>query len=275
MNRTLKRIISTVLLLSVMLPMMSGFELGLNAQGTDPSYPDNIAYGKPTRSNSLSGTHSNVTDGKVSTVWIGEDYPKYVDIDLLSNYEISKITVVMPKGQWGYQLYGSIDGVNFTKLASHPHSDISESGDDYTFNPNKTVYRIIRVNVTYSSTGLGGSSKISEVRIFGQSSSTQVIPTREKIEFTSYSEWLQNKYGISTGDNYTPRDTYTEDDTKEAIYGIIDRLLGKEYRSWFEFEIEESQNGKNYYEISDKNGKIHIKGDLGVSIAVGLNYYLK
>ncbi len=275
MKKHLKRVLSVVLMLAMLLPAMTAFDFSVLADETDPSFPDNIAYKKPTRSNAMTGTHSYVTDGKTSTVWTGEDYPKYVDIDLLSNYEISKITVVMPSGDWGYQIYGSLDGVNFTKIASHAHSAVAQNGDDYTFESSKTVYRIIRVNITYSSGGLGGSSKISEVRVFGTSSETEVTPTREKIEFTSYSEWLKENYDVTLGKDYSVQDTYTENDTKEALYGIIDRILGSKYRSWFTFELKESENSKNYYEITMKDNKVCITGDVGVSIATGLNYYLK
>lgn len=57
----------------------------------DPNDPDNIAYGKPTRSTTNSNFSSLVVDGQRSTSWIGEDYPKYVDVDLLENYVYQKL----------------------------------------------------------------------------------------------------------------------------------------------------------------------------------------
>ncbi|MGN1140402.1 MAG: alpha-N-acetylglucosaminidase [Oliverpabstia sp.] len=58
-----------------------------------------------------------------------------------------------------------------------------------------------------------------------------------------------------------------------GCYGIISRLLGDEYCSWFLFE--EIPEKTDYYRISASDGKILIQGNNGVCMAAGLQFYLK
>lgn len=52
--------------------------------------------------------------------------------------------------------------------------------------------------------------------------------------------------------------------------------LVKQYKNWFTFEVKDKAEGAaDYYEIEDVNGKVKITGNSGVTIANGLNYYLK
>ena len=137
----------------------------------DPDDPDNIAFGKPTRSTTNEGFSSLVVDGQTTTSWSGEDYPKYVDVDLMDNYDISKIKVYMPQGsvKFAYTLYGSVDGVHFEKLATTDIKESSEDGDEYIFDDSVT-YRVIRVNVIGNSNGEGANSQISEIKVYGNES---------------------------------------------------------------------------------------------------------
>lgn len=58
-----------------------------------------------------------------------------------------------------------------------------------------------------------------------------------------------------------------------GCYGIISRLLGEKYCSWFLFE--QVQDKDDYYRIGTKDGKVLIQGNNGVCMAAGLQYYLK
>lgn len=58
-----------------------------------------------------------------------------------------------------------------------------------------------------------------------------------------------------------------------GCYGIIKRLLGEDYCSWFVFE--RAQEDVDYYRISTSEGKVLIQGNDGVCMAAGLQYYLK
>lgn len=55
--------------------------------------------------------------------------------------------------------------------------------------------------------------------------------------------------------------------------GIVKRLLGEQYCSWFEFKQVPKE--KDYYRISQEDDRVRIQGSNGVSMAAGLNYYLK
>jgi len=254
----------------------------------DPEDPDNVAYGKPTWSTTNSNFTMAVVDGNRDTFWAGEDYPKFVDIDLQDNYNISEVRVYMPvlsdSTAFTYTVYGSKDGVNFTRIAGVDTPKVpTAEGDSFTFE-DPVEYRVIRVNVTSNSRGQGASSMVSEVKVFGEKSDTPVTKTRTSIEISSYKDWMKQKYGIDLDEisdengRYDIKDTFDDEDVFNEIKGIITRLLGEEYVSWFSFELAENPNSdgyRDYYEISNKDGKIHIKGNVGVSITAGLNHYLK
>ncbi len=69
----------------------------------------------------------------------------------------------------------------------------------------------------------------------------------------------------------------TPEQTYEEVRGIIERRLGAEYKSWFDLKLQENPNetGYDYFELNDKDGKVQITGNDGVSLAMGLNHYLK
>ncbi|MBE6543354.1 MAG: hypothetical protein E7675_03060 [Ruminococcaceae bacterium] len=251
----------------------------------DPNDPDNIAFYKPTRSNSTGGIAGAANDGDTATVWSGIDYPKYVDIDLLANYDISKIVVHFPKtNMFLFDIYGSSDGVNYTKIASAEKLQIC-GADGFVFEFDKPIdYRIIRVNVTYNSGGQGRRAEIADIKIYGKENDTKVTPTRETLEFTSYDEWLKENHGVDLSKikdkdgKYDIDATYTEQDTVKELNALVTRIIGEKYVSWFEFDVEPVNpegTDKDYYKIEDSNGKIKITGTDGTCIAAGLNWYLK
>ena len=248
----------------------------------DPNDPLNIAYGKPTRSTANSGFTQLAVDGQNSTAWSGEDYPKYVDVDLMRNYDITSINVCMPQDgtQYAYTLYGSVDGVHFTRIAETKMSTPQENGDTYTFEQPLT-YRVIRVNVTGNSKGEGANSTVSEIRVYGSESAEPLVPPRESLELTSYEDWLYDHAQVDVdalkdeNGHYDIKDTYDEEDVITEVRGVVSRILGERYNDWFTFALSPSENGKDYYEISDEDGKIRIVGNEGVSLTAGLNHYLK
>ena len=252
---------------------------------TDPNDPDNIAYYKPTRSNSTGGIAGAANDGNTETVWKGIDYPKYVDVDLLANYDISKIVLYFPKtAMFLYDIYGSSDGVNYTKIASAQKQEIC-GADGFVFEFAEPIdYRIIRVNVTYNSGGQGKRAEIADIKIYGKKNDTKVTPTRELIEFESYEEWLKENHNVDVealkdaNGKYDIDKTYTEQDTIAELNALVGRIIGEKYISWFEFDVEATNpegTDNDYYKIEDKNGKIKISGTDGTCIAAGLNWYLK
>jgi len=248
---------------------------------TDPADPKNVAVGKPTRSNYNTDNSFRVTDANTTSAWSGNAYPQYVDVDLLANYDISEIIVYMPTSEaYTYTVYGSLDGVNFTRIADSNVKKLgNKEGDVFTFEE-ALNYRVIRVNVT--SAKRGGKASVCEIKVHGTVNNNPVTPTRDEIKFTSYDEWLLKNHDVDTSKlkdangNYDIEDTYTEKDTIEALNGLVSRILGDKYVDWFEFDVaENTKNDYDYFEISNGSGKIKIKGNDGVAIASGLNHYLK
>ena len=227
---------------------------------------DNIAYHKPTRSN-LSKTQSDkVTDGDLATYWSGSFYPSYVDIDLMDTYELTKLKIYTLEGKncW-YTVYGSNDGSTYDRLyQKHVDSLATNEGDEIIFDT-ALSYRILRVYIEYTQ----GDDKayLTEVKAYGTAAQTNegVLKNGTLEEILDVTSYAESKYAA----------TITKEETIENVYGIIDRTIGEEYRNWFSFELVDDNSENDWYEISDQDDKIHIKGNEGLSLTTGLNYYFK
>lgn len=192
-----------------------------------------------------------------------DPYPKYFDKDLKENYFIDEISVFTPQDAYfHYSVYTSLDGVNFDFIAAKNSSDICnpESGDVYPVNGKEA--RIIRVYLEYNSNSI--EAIINEIRCVGRKSGTS-IKDREPLNIPEYTD---SKFNVDV----------TESDAIDEVYGIIERTVGEAYKEWFNFEIGDNPiEGHQYdfFQLTDKNDKICIKGNNGISLAVGLNHYLK
>ena len=66
------------------------------------------------------------------------------------------------------------------------------------------------------------------------------------------------------------------DSSVKATRSLLDRLLPTyQHKDAFEFKIIGQDEGKDVFEIETLNGKVLIRGNNGVSLAMGLNWYLK
>lgn len=223
---------------------------------------DSIAYNKPVHSSSTKNLASKINDGSKRTAWTGIYYPGYVDIDLEENYNLDTIEIYTPaNGYSQYSIYTSMDGRDFDKLAEKSSKDSADEETGEVYEANGKEARIIRVYVEYNSAST--ASIINEVRATGTKSNSPIQKTPE-INTVTYEE---SAYNVAV----------TEQDTYDEVNGIIERRLGKEYQSWFSLELAENptSTGYDFFELSNKNGKINIKGNDGVSLAMGLNHYLK
>lgn len=189
-------------------------------------------------------------------------YPMYFDTDLGENYYLDTISVfTCQEGYSQYSVYTSLNGRDFDLLAIKRNSApcCFETGDIHSANGKEA--RIIRVYIEYNSTS--ANALFDRVEFTGEKSRTPIL-TRPKIEIADFKD---SEYNIEINDC----DTYNE------LYGIIARRLGEEYKDWFVFELAKNPKGNNcdYFELSDSAEKLIIKGNNGVSLAVGLNHYLK
>ena len=190
-------------------------------------------------------------------------YPAYIDIDLEGNYNINKIQVVPDfkdlQAYYQYSIFTSIDGVTFDKVAKKD-DDTVVTKEGNLFEINGKEARIVRVYLEYCSVGNTGS--FAEVRVYGEESENPVIERAD----INISDFEDTEYVLPI----------TEDETINEVKCVLSRVIGEKYLDWFEFVLEEnSESDKDYYEISNHNGKIKIKGNEGLSLTTGLNYYLK
>ena len=233
----------------------------------DTSDPENIAYGKPTRSNLSKSTTNLVTDGDLSTNWKGKFYPSYVDVDLMDTYDLDKVELYVPSGKtvW-YSLYGSNDGEHYDRLYQSRSNAVTDgSALSITFDEAKS-YRILRAYMEY--TKGEDYAYLSELKAYGTPTDTN----KETLRDGSLEEILN----MQAYEDSAYASAITEAETIENVYGIIDRVIGAEYRDWFSFTLKaNSENDNDYFTLSDQDGKIHIQGNEGLSLARGLNHYLK
>ena len=190
-------------------------------------------------------------------------YPKCFDIDLKKNYYLDSIAVFTPEdGYSQYTVYTSMDDRDYTELAKKISKEKCNPKIGEVYSADGREARFIRVYIEYNSTSV--LAVLNDVKITGTPSGTKT-QNRPEICIDTFDK---SKYNVAI----TNQDTYDE------IYGIIQRRIGKKYKSWFTFELTENpQNGHtyDYFEITTSDRKIHIKGNNGVSLASGLNHYLK
>ena len=224
---------------------------------------ESIAFKKPVHSNSNQKNASKVNDGSKNTMWTGEYYPGYVDIDLKENYNLNTVEIfTQEKGYSQYSIYTSMDGRNFDKLAEKTSTEsCTDKGEIYQAKGKEA--RIIRVYMEYNSTS--PAAVIKEIRATGEKSGTKV-QTRPEVDVKAFKD-----------SSYAGTEEVTPEQTYEEVRGIIERRLGAEYKSWFDLKLQENPNktGYDYFELNDKDGKVQITGNDGVSLAMGLNHYLK
>lgn len=240
-------------------PALAEFKIFADGSGSAVEDTESIAYKKPVHTNAGQNTINRVNDGSTTNVWTGDKYPAYIDIDLEKNYKLDEIQVFTPSNGYSqYSIYTSLNGRDFEKLAEKTSKEnCPKEGESYKANEKEA--RIVRVYVEYQSTS--AKSLINEIRVLGKESGTEVQKTPE----VQVPKFEGSKYDVEI----------TAQDTINEVKGIIERRVGAQYKDWFSLEVADGANGYDYFELSQKDGKIHIKGNDGVSLATGLNHYLK
>lgn len=185
-------------------------------------------------------------------------YPAHFDTDLEENYILDEISVfTSEEGYSQYSVYTSLDGRDFELLATKRDTLPCNFATGDKIAANGREARIIRVYIEYNTSSL--EAIFDRVEIKGKKSGTPLC-TRSEISIPAYSDIEYNL-------------TLTEQDTYDELYGIIERRVGASYKEWFTFEL--TSGDKDFFEISSADKKVKIKGNSGVSIAVGINHYLK
>ena len=234
-------------------PAVAEFEI----YGSEVAVADDcISNGKPVHASSGQSLAKNVTDGSKSSAWRGSYYPGYVDIDLEVNYILDAVEIFTPaNGYSQYSVYTSLDGRDFAKLAEKTSRDRASLETGERYEAGGVEARIVRVYMEYNSAET--AAVLNEVRVLGRPSGTPVKALPE-IAVQDFDDDL----------TVTAADTYAE------VYGIIQRRLGEQYQDWFTLELAE-EGEYDYFELSTVGGKVLVRGNDGVSLATGINHYLK
>lgn len=239
---------------------LAEFQILANKAAIAEADTENIVWRSTAlHSNYSQDTLDRIVDGNKNNTWSADQYPAYVDFDLGAEYDLSQIEVYTPQeGYSQYSLYYSNDGQNYSKLAEKTSTDSCPAGGEVYQAEGKKASNV-RILLSYNS----ASSKavLNEVRILGTKRGEA-----KKAVFTAPVSYEESAYNTQI----------TTQDTIDEVYGIVSRNLGKQYKDWFTFEVKDKAEGAaDYYEIEDAAGKVKITGNSGVTIANGLNYYLK
>lgn len=189
-------------------------------------------------------------------------YPMHFDTVLDGNYYLDTVSVFTSKeGYSHYSVFTSIDGRNFELLASKQDDKPCDFSTGDVYNAKGREARIIRIYIEYNSSFV--EALLEDVKYTGVKSKTPIIE-RDEVSVVNF---FDSEYNVDINE----KDTYDE------VYGIIERRLGEEYKTWFSFVLCDNPKGNDYdyFELSFKDNKVNIKGNNGVSLCVGLNHYLK
>lgn len=198
-----------------------------------------------------------------------QDYRRFIDVDLHGLYRVSRIDLALREGSYyHYSLYVSADGEAYNKVAFKTDDAVAAADAiPHTFEPVEARY--IRVAINFNSASQ--AVNVAEVSVFGESISDEpALETPIDVEDFSATEWGAEWERVENDA------AYAEEKTVNEIRGLVGRVLGREYQDWFVFELRDARDGKDVFEISDVgDGRIRVRGNNGVSLASGLNYYLR
>ena len=214
-------------------------------------------------------------DGNPSTYWESpgmksmQDYRRFIDIDLHGLYSVSRIDLTLREGHYyHYSLYVSADGENFEKVAFKSNDEkAGKDASKHEFDPVQARY--VRVAINFSSQSQ--AVNVAEAAVYGELVSKEAAPaTPIEVKDFEDTEWGKEWNRVATDSDYAAQKTVSE------VRNLVGRVLGKQYQDWFVFELREARDGKDVFEISDAgNGCIRVRGNNGISLASGLNYYLR
>ncbi len=185
-------------------------------------------------------------------------YPAYRDLELDGNYFLDTVSVFLPSvGYSHYSVFTSKNGRDFDLLAVKSNNNPTpKTGDIYSAKGREA--RFVRVYLEYNSSS--PYAVIDDIQYSGKKSENPVISAYEP--------------NVCDFENSPCNHQITEKDTFDEVYGIIKRRLGEKYCAWFDLKIEKSDKF-DYFKLDNFENKILITANSGVSLATGLNHYLK
>ena len=214
-------------------------------------------------------------DGKTDTYWQSpgansmQDYRRFIDVTFDGTYRISSISLQnVPDSYYHYEVYLSKDGSTFDKVAYKANDDpAGANADQLDIEPTEAC--AARISVSYNS----GSQQvnIAEVSFLGEKvSDTTAKKADIQVEDFAASKWGKEWNRFETDKEYADQKVVAE------AGNLVERVLGAEWRDKFVFELRDQLDGKDVFEITDAGGgRIKVRGNDGISLASGLNYYLR
>lgn len=207
-------------------------------------------------------------DGDINTYWESSNDYRWIEVDLGGIYNLSEIKIFNKVGaSYKYNIYATEDGENYNKIGYKvDDKEATVEGDSYK-NLNIKAGKL-RIDVTSNS--ISDNVNIAEIEVYG-SDTGKKLPESKGISVSDFSEteW-KNEF-----DKFENDSVYANQKTIREIEALVGRVIGEKYVDNFVFDIRDSQDGNDVFEVYSENGKIVIKGNNGVSLASGFNYYLK
>lgn len=226
---------------------------------------------------------SKMIDGDKGTYWQsipsnGEndnykrmyDHNRYIDIKLDGVYDLSQIKIYqnVDNSYNHYYIYTSTDGVNYSKVVSKT-TDTTSTTDGDVFNID-TKASYVRLNMAYNSDRF--VTQLNEIELYGTKISDKITDKNE----IKVSNWEGSKWQIEW-DKFESDQAYANKKVINEMNDLVGRVIGSKWKNSFVFKHRSNLNSKqDIFEIENgENGTIIIKGNNGLAMASGFNYYLK
>lgn len=226
---------------------------------------------------------AKAVDGDSSTYWQsipsngeGDDYKRmydhnrYIDITLDGTYSLSQIKIFnkVDNSFNNYYVYASADGVNYEKIISKTSNTAADAaGDSFSV---ATEASYLRLNMAYNSNSF--ATNLAEIEVYGTKiSDTVVQPPEIQVEDWEGSSWQKE------WDRFETDEAYAKEKTLKEMSNLVGRVVGEKWKESFRFEMRDTlKDGSDVFELKDGgDGVIVIRGNNGLAMASGFNYYLK
>lgn len=224
---------------------------------------DPATYWKTMSSNGEGSTDAEKLESRMS------DHNRYIDITLDGTYDLSSIKIFNnADGSYSnYYIYASLDGSSYDKIVSKVNTNAATASGDTHQVSKRAAY--LRINMAYNSNSY--ETNLAEIELYGAKISNEV-PQKAPIQVTSWddSPWKREWEKFENDKEYA-----NEKVLKEAK-NLVGRVIGEKWKDSFVFELRSDLNGQDVYEVKDgADDTILIRGNNGIALASGFNYYLK
>ena len=223
----------------------------------------------------------DVTDS--SYTLIAEGKACYALIDLQKSYTLTKVIVNALNGNYLFEVYGSVDGTEYTKLGANEASTsyVASEGFVVEVSGNYRYVKVVGTGCQY------GYFTIYEIDVYGTETATEEEPVVESEELTDKEEvtiTLGNGNAAPKLKDDVTDSSYTLIAEGDSCYALVDlqkvytltKVIVNTINGNYRFEVYGSLDGVKYTKLGE-NGAVdsYVAAD-GFAIAVSGNYrYVK